>query len=73
MSNPNYCHLIYNFQFTEQIYNRMQKHFSNNTKATICLRLSKDFLNDSFDFVLGNIQDSPCLQLLNTNYSIKKS
>ena len=39
---PNYCNRIYNFQLSKQIYNRIQKHLSHNTNATIHHRLSED-------------------------------
>lgn len=41
-NNPNYCNRIYNFQLSKRIYNRIQKHLSHNTKATICLGFSED-------------------------------
>ena len=42
ISDPNYCNRIYYFYFTKQIYNRICKHASNNTKATICHRLNEE-------------------------------
>lgn len=55
---------IFNLQ---NIFNRIRKHFSSYTYATICLRLSEDF-------VLGNIQQySLSLHLLNITYLITES